>query len=103
MASFPRKRESMLTFIASPRRAKWITRGSCRAPHGPASLFAPASCLRSPAFAGMTSFFWTCRRGCHGTRHLVHLPSLLLTLSCYLLLSISASAQEPPSAPQDPT
>jgi len=35
----------------------WIMRGSCRAPCGPfaARMFATASCLRSPAFAGMTS------------------------------------------------
>jgi hypothetical protein len=38
------------------RERHWITRGSCRAPFRPAAapLFAPASCLRSPAFAGMT-------------------------------------------------
>jgi len=36
----------------------WITRDSRRVPFGPfaARTFAPASCLRSPAFAGMTSF-----------------------------------------------
>jgi hypothetical protein len=39
------------------RRRSWITRDSCRVPFGPfaARMFAPASCLRSPAFAGMTS------------------------------------------------
>jgi hypothetical protein len=35
----------------------WITRDSCRVPYGPfaARMFAPASCLRSQAFAGMTA------------------------------------------------
>ena len=38
-------------------RENWITRGSCRVPCGPiaARMFASASCLRSPAFAGMTT------------------------------------------------
>jgi len=34
----------------------WMTRGSCRVPFGPTPSFAPASCLRSPAFAGMTAY-----------------------------------------------
>jgi len=33
----------------------WMTCGSCRVPFGPTPSFASASCLRSPAFAGMTS------------------------------------------------
>jgi len=38
-------------------RKNWITRGSCRVPCGPfaARMFASASCLRSPACAGLTS------------------------------------------------
>ena len=59
MPSFPRKRESIL--ISSNRsKSEWITRRSCGAPFGPLAtlMFAPASCLRSPAFAGMTTFIW---------------------------------------------
>jgi len=44
--------------FAVARKAKsWITNCVCSLPFGPfaARMFASASCLRSPAFAGMTS------------------------------------------------
>ncbi len=39
------------------QRRRWITRRSCGLPFGPFAprMFASASCLRSPAFAGMTN------------------------------------------------
>jgi hypothetical protein len=44
--------------LLSRRRSKWMTVRSCGLPFGPFALrriFAPASCLRSPAFDGMTA------------------------------------------------
>jgi hypothetical protein len=48
----PAGRVEALHFRKSRRRS-WITRDSCRVPFGPFAtrMFAPASCLRSPAFA----------------------------------------------------
>jgi len=48
--------KALLTKNREGKARNWTMRGSCRAPFGPfaARMFAPASCLRSPACAGMT-------------------------------------------------
>jgi hypothetical protein len=53
----PAGRVEALLVQKKPRAGSWITRDSCRGPSGPfaARTFAPASCIRSPALAGMTS------------------------------------------------
>src|ERR1041385_3093185 len=57
-SSFQRKLESIFLLFG---RSRWIRRASWRAPFGPfaARMFASASCLRGPAYAGMTALLFS--------------------------------------------